>query len=276
MGLSCRKAPAATIPCTLSCVPVATGGTRGEWISFGIGGLRCCSRQPYSRPCKERKDGASEILVWERRSKPLKGSATRLATSTGILTNSFRYTAHEFDTETGIYEYRARYYDQNVGRFLSEDPKRLSGGPNFYDYVRNNSVNFRDPSGEIPVWGWWCGPNWTGGTFAPYDPSQKAHYHKPWGDTDRACMNHDICYYNCRRDHPCSKNDRAQCMRKCDSVLLAMAPYSVVGNVVSEAVWLGNKNPDAGENEDKCPCKEKPPPPAPFPPCHGWQCIDNK
>jgi RHS repeat-associated protein len=36
-----------------------------------------------------------------------------LTASTGTVTNLFRYTGREFDSETGIYEYRARYYDQS-------------------------------------------------------------------------------------------------------------------------------------------------------------------
>ena len=46
----------------------------------------------------------------------------KLTSSSGTVVNSSQYAAREFDTETGIYEYRARYYDPNVGRFLGEDP----------------------------------------------------------------------------------------------------------------------------------------------------------
>jgi RHS repeat-associated protein len=42
--------------------------------------------------------------------------------STGTLTNPFRYTAREFDSETAVYSYRARYFDPSIGRFLSQDP----------------------------------------------------------------------------------------------------------------------------------------------------------
>jgi RHS repeat-associated protein len=73
-----------------------------------------------------------------------------LTASTGSLTNSFRYTGREFDTETSLYYYRARYYDQNVGRFISEDPLRFRAGPNFFAYVGNNSVNRVDPRGLGP------------------------------------------------------------------------------------------------------------------------------
>jgi hypothetical protein len=43
--------------------------------------------------------------------------------------------------------YRARYYDQNVGRFLSEDPINLEAGVNFYAYVWDDPANGPDPSG---------------------------------------------------------------------------------------------------------------------------------
>jgi RHS repeat-associated protein len=56
--------------------------------------------------------------------------------------------ARESDAETGLYYYRARYYDQNAGRFLSEDPIRFDGdGANFYRYVSNSPVDWIDPAG---------------------------------------------------------------------------------------------------------------------------------
>lgn len=71
--------------------------------------------------------------------------------SSGSLTNPFRYTARESDSETGLYYYRARYYDQNVGRFLGEDPIRWTDGHSFYLYVKNRPGFFRDPSGRIAI-----------------------------------------------------------------------------------------------------------------------------
>jgi RHS repeat-associated protein len=70
-----------------------------------------------------------------------------IANSSGSLTNFFRYTAREFDTETDLYYYRARYYDANTGRFLSEDPIGFKGGMNKYAYVGNNASNRTDPDG---------------------------------------------------------------------------------------------------------------------------------
>jgi RHS repeat-associated protein len=71
----------------------------------------------------------------------------KLTASTGTLTNPIQYTGREFDAETGIYEYRARFYDANTGRFLSEDPVGFGGGNNFYVYSSNNPALFTDPSG---------------------------------------------------------------------------------------------------------------------------------
>ena len=61
----------------------------------------------------------------------------------------FGYTGREFDEETGLYYYRARYYDAAVGRFISQDPIGFNAGDgNLYRYVFNSPTNFTDPTGE--------------------------------------------------------------------------------------------------------------------------------
>jgi RHS repeat-associated protein len=74
----------------------------------------------------------------------------KLTNSTGSLVNPFQYTARESDIETGLYYYRARYYDPFSGRFVSEDPARFPGGINFYTFVENSPVNLIDPFGFCP------------------------------------------------------------------------------------------------------------------------------
>ncbi len=49
----------------------------------------------------------------------------------------------------GLYYMRARYYDANIGRFISSDPIGFVGGLNLYAYVGGNPVNEVDPSGNI-------------------------------------------------------------------------------------------------------------------------------
>jgi RHS repeat-associated protein len=64
--------------------------------------------------------------------------------------NPYGYTGRETDMED-LYYYRARYYDPQTQRFLSRDPIEFEAGDfNFYRYVGNDCVNFRDPSGLKP------------------------------------------------------------------------------------------------------------------------------
>jgi RHS repeat-associated protein len=70
-----------------------------------------------------------------------------LTNSTGSATNWFRYTGRQFDSNTALYYYRARYYDPVAGRFLREDPMRFAAGTDFYTYVQNNPANLSDPTG---------------------------------------------------------------------------------------------------------------------------------
>jgi RHS repeat-associated protein len=59
----------------------------------------------------------------------------------------FRWAGREYDQETGLYYLRARYYDPQLGRFLSEDPAGIAGGLDLYTFVGDDPVNRTDPSG---------------------------------------------------------------------------------------------------------------------------------
>jgi RHS repeat-associated protein len=48
--------------------------------------------------------------------------------SDGATTPGYAYTGREWDPETGLYYYRARYFDPKIGRFISEDPIGFEGG----------------------------------------------------------------------------------------------------------------------------------------------------
>ncbi|TKB82079.1 MAG: RHS repeat-associated core domain-containing protein, partial [Nitrospira sp.] len=67
-------------------------------------------------------------------------------TVTGTSSNRFQYTGRENDN-TGLLHYRVRYYSPVMQRFVRRDPVGLFGGINFYAYVSNSPLRYRDPLG---------------------------------------------------------------------------------------------------------------------------------
>ena len=68
-------------------------------------------------------------------------------TAHSAIGNPWMFTGRQDDEETGLYFYRARYYDPGKGRFLQRDPLGYMDGLNLYEYVRSNPINKVDPSG---------------------------------------------------------------------------------------------------------------------------------
>ena len=70
--------------------------------------------------------------------------------------NPYRYRGYYYDTETGLYFLKTRYYDPEVGRFITIDdlsyidPETING-LNLYAYCTNNPVMNIDPNG---TWSW--------------------------------------------------------------------------------------------------------------------------
>jgi RHS repeat-associated protein len=123
--------------------------TQGDEIDEQLSQLRTGAPSFYQR------DGTNSVTSLSNSGGALANTYSydsfgKLTASTGTLANPFQYTGREFDFETGLYYYRARYYERDGGRFLSEDPVRLEAGPNFYSYVLNNPILYRDPFGWKP------------------------------------------------------------------------------------------------------------------------------
>ncbi|MFN0110523.1 MAG: RHS repeat domain-containing protein [Blastocatellia bacterium] len=66
----------------------------------------------------------------------------------GSVRTRYGYTGRERDDLAGLMYYRARWYDSQQGRFISEDPAGTSDGLNLYAYVGSNPLMYRDPSGN--------------------------------------------------------------------------------------------------------------------------------
>ncbi len=61
--------------------------------------------------------------------------------------NTVLFTGQRWESETGLYNYRARFYNPEWGRFLSRDPLGFRDSMNLYEYVVSNPINRIDPTG---------------------------------------------------------------------------------------------------------------------------------
>ena len=65
---------------------------------------------------------------------------------TGTTTNNYLYTGQQFDSLTGLYSLRARYYAPGLGRFLSQDTYPYNfGNPVELNRYGSTAFNFRTP-----------------------------------------------------------------------------------------------------------------------------------
>jgi RHS repeat-associated protein len=98
-------------------------------------------------------NGAVNGIVGESDFYPYGGERVVTADSTN---NTYKFTAHERDSETGLDNTLNRKYSSNTGRWLSPDP--VHGKPAFpqswnrYTYVIANPLIFTDPKGSE----WYC------------------------------------------------------------------------------------------------------------------------
>ena len=73
------------------------------------------------------------------------------------LSNEYQYKFNnkEKNNITGLYDYGARYYDSQIGKFISPDPLIMNifspANLNLYNFVENNPINLVDPTGMFNV-----------------------------------------------------------------------------------------------------------------------------
>ena len=66
--------------------------------------------------------------------------------SGGTAQNNYHLTTKEYDSDIGLYYFGARWYDPQIGRWISREPLGLDG-PNLYHFTFNNPVNGFDANG---------------------------------------------------------------------------------------------------------------------------------
>ncbi|MDK2127073.1 RHS repeat-associated core domain-containing protein, partial [Parachitinimonas caeni] len=82
----------------------------------------------------------AEYLAW--------GNTLKLhwLTDAAPVEQPLRFQGQYYDEETGLHYNRFRYYDPDLGRFVSQDPIGLAGGENLYEYAFNPN-QWIDPLG---------------------------------------------------------------------------------------------------------------------------------
>jgi len=65
--------------------------------------------------------------------------------------NTTLFQGREYDYDLALYNYRARYFDPTLGRFLQTDPLGYQDSMNLYQGMNMNPVNFVDPKGEDAI-----------------------------------------------------------------------------------------------------------------------------
>jgi RHS repeat-associated protein len=188
---------------------VSTGGTAKYFLADHLGSTNALTN--------------SSGAMLEQTAYDSFGNATNASFPT-----RYQFTGREYDNFTGLQYSRARWYDAQLGRFISEDPIGFAGGDvNLYGYVKNKSLSRRDPMGlddadrefrntdqykELErlgneFWGEirklpkkpecgpagspiieWLVPDSVGGPFGPFGSKYK---------TTPPCEAHDTCYSTC-------------------------------------------------------------------------------
>jgi RHS repeat-associated protein len=93
-------------------------------------------------------------IVWQATYKAW-GEIESLAV--GEVEQNLRFQGQYFDDETGLHYNTFRYYDPEVGRFITQDPIGLLGGSNLYAFAPNTNV-------WIDPWGLSCRTDYVGRT----------------------------------------------------------------------------------------------------------------
>jgi RHS repeat-associated protein len=137
-------------------VVLETDGGGSTLASYVLGGTELLSQTRGGVTSYYLHDGQGSTRALSDDSGAVTGTYAytafgELYAQTGTTTNAYLYTGQQFDTLTGLYSLRARYYVPAIGRFLSQDTANLVlMAPveiDRYVYTANNPINSVDPGG---------------------------------------------------------------------------------------------------------------------------------
>ena len=127
----------------------------------GVGGLLCVVSKAQSLepkaffPCYDANGNVTDYVstngtVVAHFEYDAFGNTTSESIAQGLMPNAFscRFSTKYFDSETSLYYYGFRYYNPEMGRWLSRDPIGAWGGVNLYTFTVNSPYSFIDPLGK--------------------------------------------------------------------------------------------------------------------------------
>lgn len=117
---------------------MARGGQPYYYHQNSLGSVAAVTDKTGAVVERHEYDAYGKVTIYDN-------SYTQLPSS--AIGNPYMFTGREYDQETGLYYYRARYYSPTLGRFLQRDPLGYVDGMHLYEYVKNNGVNRIDPLG---------------------------------------------------------------------------------------------------------------------------------
>ena len=155
------------VPAAITLMMVAlTAAPPAAWAGGGGGGMTVTVRYVFTDPLGTGVlvTGPDGTEVQRRVFEPF---GKMIASSTPTEPTAQLFTGHRFEAQSALYDFGARWYDPDTGRFLSVDPiVQALGDPqthNAYGFVRNNPLSNVDADGmglfqwlgRLSAKGWW-------------------------------------------------------------------------------------------------------------------------
>lgn len=137
-------------------VVLETNGSGSTLVSYVLGGTELLSQDRGGTTSYYLHDGQGSVRDLTNAAGNITDTYAytafgELYSQTGSTINYYLYTGQQFDSLTGLYSLRARYYDPFIGRFLSKDKIDVSiHNPidlSRYTYTANNPITALDPTG---------------------------------------------------------------------------------------------------------------------------------
>jgi len=130
---------------------VYVGGTKLARVDGTIGstGAKYFYANDHQGSCMVITDGNGNKVVQKDHSPFGERITVNLDESFDTEEAADEFTGKEFDSDVGLYYYNARWYDEDIGRFISEDSVVDPNNPNEYAYCGSNPVDNDDPTGHL-------------------------------------------------------------------------------------------------------------------------------